>query len=62
MAGYRIASEFFDGEIGMARILVVDDEEDMANVIKLVLEADGHTVRVELAPGNGGRRREGIPS
>lgn len=34
----------------MARILVVDDEEDMANVIRLVLEADGHDVRVELAP------------
>ncbi len=34
----------------MARILVVDDEEDMANVIQLVLEADGHEVRVELAP------------
>jgi DNA-binding response OmpR family regulator len=34
----------------MARILVVDDEEDMANVIRLVLEADGHEVRVELAP------------
>jgi DNA-binding response OmpR family regulator len=34
----------------MARILVVDDEEDMADVIKLVLEADGHVVRVELAP------------
>ncbi|HQF53546.1 MAG TPA: response regulator [Fibrobacteria bacterium] len=34
----------------MARILVVDDEEDMANVIRLVLESDGHEVRVELAP------------
>lgn len=34
----------------MARILVVDDEEDMANVIQLVLEADGHEIRVELAP------------
>lgn len=34
----------------MARILVVDDEEDMANVIRLVLEADNHEVRVELAP------------
>lgn len=34
----------------MARILVVDDEEDMANVIQLVLESDGHEVRVELAP------------
>lgn len=34
----------------MARILVVDDEEDMANVIRLVLEADTHEIRVELAP------------
>lgn len=34
----------------MARILVVDDEEDMANVIRLVLESDGHEIRVELAP------------
>ncbi len=34
----------------MARILVVDDEEDMANVIRLVLESDGHEVKVELAP------------
>jgi len=34
----------------VARILVVDDEEDMANVIRLVLESDGHEVRVELAP------------
>ncbi len=34
----------------MARILVVDDEEDMANVIQLVLESDGHEIRVELAP------------
>jgi DNA-binding response OmpR family regulator len=34
----------------VARILVVDDEEDMANVIRLVLEADNHEVRVELAP------------
>jgi len=34
----------------VARILVVDDEEDMANVIRLVLESDGHEIRVELAP------------
>lgn len=34
----------------MARILVVDDEEDMANVIRLVLETDGHQVRTELDP------------
>lgn len=35
----------------MARILVIDDEEDMANVIRLVLESDGHEVRTELDPG-----------
>ncbi|MBK8801350.1 MAG: response regulator [Fibrobacteres bacterium] len=34
----------------MARILVIDDEEDMANVIRLVLETDGHTVQTELDP------------
>lgn len=34
----------------MARILVVDDEEDMAKVIRLVLESDGHEVRTELDP------------
>ncbi|MCB9496946.1 MAG: response regulator [Fibrobacteria bacterium] len=34
----------------MARILVVDDEEDMAKVISLVLTADGHEVRVQLSP------------
>ena len=34
----------------MARILVVDDEEDMANVIRIVLEADGHEVCSELDP------------
>jgi DNA-binding response OmpR family regulator len=35
----------------MARILVVDDEEDMANVIRIVLESEGHEVRAELDPG-----------
>ena len=35
----------------MARILVVDDEEDMVDVIRLVLESDGHEVRAELDPG-----------
>lgn len=34
----------------MARILVVDDEEDMVDVIRLVLESDGHEVRSELDP------------
>jgi two-component system response regulator VicR len=34
----------------MARILVVDDEEDMVNVIQLILESDGHEVRSEVAP------------
>ena len=34
----------------MARILVVDDEEDMVDVIRLVLESDGHEVRAELDP------------
>lgn len=34
----------------MARILVIDDEEDMAKVITLVLSTDGHEVRVQLAP------------
>lgn len=34
----------------MARILVVDDEEDMAKVVSLVLTADGHEVRVQLSP------------
>ena len=50
MALGRASAETFDGEAVMARILVVDDEEDMANVIRLVLEADGQEVRVELAP------------
>lgn len=34
----------------MARILVVDDEEDMAKVISMVLSADGHEVHTQLAP------------
>jgi len=34
----------------MARILVVDDEEDMVDVIRLVLESEGHEVRSELDP------------
>lgn len=34
----------------MARILVVDDEEDMAKVIRLVLESDGYEVRTQLDP------------
>lgn len=34
----------------MARILVVDDEEDMAKVVSLVLTGDGHEVRIQLAP------------
>jgi DNA-binding response OmpR family regulator len=34
----------------MARILVVDDEEDMVDVIRLVLESDGHQVRSEVDP------------
>ena len=34
----------------MARILVVDDEEDMVDVIRLVLESEGHVVRSELDP------------
>lgn len=34
----------------MAKILIVDDEEDMAKVIALVLEADGHEVLTQLAP------------
>jgi two-component system, OmpR family, response regulator VicR len=34
----------------MARILVVDDEEDMVDVIRLVLESEGHEVRAQLDP------------
>ena len=36
--------------MNMARILVIDDEEDMAKVIALVLEADGNEVRTQLSP------------
>jgi len=34
----------------MARILVIDDEQDMAEVIQLVLELDQHEVQIELDP------------
>jgi len=34
----------------MAKILVIDDEEDMAKVVSLVLGGDGHEVRIQLAP------------
>ena len=34
----------------MSRILVIDDEEDMAEVIRIVLESDGHQVRAEVDP------------
>jgi len=34
----------------MARILVIDDEEDMAKIITLVLETDGHEIRTQLSP------------
>ncbi len=34
----------------MSRILVIDDEQDMAEVVQLVLELDNHEVKVELDP------------
>ncbi len=34
----------------MARILAVDDEKDIADLIKLVLELDGHDVMVTTEP------------
>jgi len=36
----------------MAKILVVDDERDIADLIKLVLELKSHEVRVETDPEN----------
>jgi len=34
----------------MAKILTVDDEQDIADVVKLVLELDGHEVKIETDP------------
>jgi DNA-binding response OmpR family regulator len=50
LARVRAQARFFGRELDMARILVEDDEEDMLNVIRLILESDGHEVRSEVAP------------